>query len=91
MRTTSPKMFIISPVTERAVFFILCKAGLFRRRHVCKFIIERSEPESSWKFTVLLKILTVTYLRKFLSLLSPDCVCFILFLGFLNFLTYVGI
>ena len=69
VRTTSPKMFILSPVTERAVIFVLCKAGLFRRRHVYKFIIERSEPESSRNFTVLLKILTVTYLRKFSSLL----------------------
>ena len=81
-------MFILSPVIERAVFFVLSKAGLFRRCHVCKFIIERSEPESSWNFTVLLKILTVTYLSKFPSLLSPDCVCLILFLGFLDFLAY---
>ena len=56
VRTTSHKMFIPSPVSERAVFFVLSKAGLFRRRHVCKFIIERSEPESSWNFTGLLKI-----------------------------------
>ena len=41
LRTTSPKMFILSPVTERAVFFVLGKDGLFRSRHVCKFIIER--------------------------------------------------
>ena len=69
VRTTSPKMFILSPVTERAVFFVLRKAGLFRHSHVCKFIIERSEPKSNWNFTVLLKILTVTYLRKFLCYL----------------------
>ena len=86
VRTTSPKMFIVSPVTERVVFFVLSKAGLFRRHHVCKFIIEISEPESSWNFTVLLKILTVKYLRKFPSLLSPDCL--ILFQGFLDFLAY---
>ena len=65
-------MFILLPLTEHAVFFVLSKAGLFRRRHVCKFIIERSESELSWNFMVLFKILTVTYLRKFLSLLSPD-------------------
>ena len=88
LRTTSPKMFILSPVTERAAFFVLSKDGLFRRRQVCKFIIERLEPESSWNFTVLLKILTITYLCKFLSSLSPVCVCLILFLGFLNFLAY---
>ena len=76
VRTTSPKMFILSPVTERAVFFVLSKDGLFRRRHVCKFIIERSEPESSRNFIVLLKISTVMYLRKFPSLLSPDFVLF---------------
>ena len=76
VRTTSPKIFILSPVTERAVFFVLSKAGLFRRRHVCKFIIERSEPESSWNFTVWLKVLTVSYLRKSPFLLSPDCVLF---------------
>ena len=52
VRTTSPKKFIQSPVTERAVFFVLSKAGLFRRCHVCKFIIERLGPESSWNFTV---------------------------------------
>ena len=75
VRTTSPKMFILSSVTEHAVFFVLNKAGLFRRRHVCKFIIERSEPDSSWNFTVSLKFFTVTYLRKFPSLLSPGCVC----------------
>ena len=79
LRTTSPKMFILSPVTERAAFFIFSKDGLFIRRHVCKFIIERSEPESSWNFTVLLKILTITYLCKFPSSLSPDCVWLILF------------
>ena len=70
--TISPKMFILSSVTELAVFFVLSKADLFGRRHACTFIIERSETESSWNFTVLLKILTVTYLRKFPSLLSPD-------------------
>ena len=86
LRTTSPKMFIMSPVTECAVFFVLSKDGLFRRRHVRKFIIERSEPESSRNFTVLLKILTITYLRKFPSLLSPDYL--ILFLGFLKSLAY---
>ena len=85
VRTISPKMFMLSPVTECAVFFVLSKAGLFRCRHICKFIIERLEPGSSWNFTVLLKILTVTYLCKFPSLLWPDCVCLILFLGFLDF------
>ena len=47
LRITSPKMFILSPVTERVVFFVLSKDGLFRRHHVCKFIIERSEHKSS--------------------------------------------
>ena len=61
VRTTSPKMFIRSPVTECAVFFVLSKAGWFRRHRVCKFITDRS----SWNFTALLKILTVTYLHKF--------------------------
>ena len=84
LRTTSPKMFILPPVTECAVFFVLNKDCLFRRRYVFKFIIERSEPESSWNFTVLLKILTIRYLRKFPSSLSLDGVCLILFLGFLN-------
>ena len=85
VRTTSPKMFILSPVTEPAVFFVLTKSGLFRRRHVCKFNIEGSESRSSWNFTVSLKILIVIYLCKFPSFLSPDCVYLILFLGFLNF------
>ena len=53
LRTTSLKMFILSPVRERAVFFVYCKAGLFRRRHVYKFIIERSESESSWNFCLV--------------------------------------
>ena len=43
VRTTLP-MFLLLPVTKRAVFFVLSKAGLFRRRHVFKSIIERSEP-----------------------------------------------
>ena len=88
VRTTSPKMFILSPVTEYAVCFILSKAGSFRRRHVRKFIIKRSGPESSWNFTILLKNLIVTYLRKFPSLLSSEGVYLISFLGFLDFLTY---
>ena len=88
LSTTPPKMFVLSPVTERAVFFLLSKNGLFRCCHVCKFIIEKSESDSSWNFTVSLKILTMKYLRKLPSLLSPECVCLILFLGFLNFLAY---
>ena len=81
-------MFILLPVMERAVFFVLSKDSLFRCHHVCKFIIERLEPKSNWNFTVLLKILTITYLHKFSSSLSPGCVCLILFLGFLNFMAY---
>ena len=76
-------MFILSPVTKRALFSVLSKAGLFRRRYECKFIIERSEPESIWNLTFLLEILTVTYLSKYPSLLSPVFVLFYFWVSFI--------
>ena len=43
----SPSNFILSPVTVRAVLLVIFIIGLFNFLQVCKFIIDRSEPESN--------------------------------------------
>ena len=45
--------FILSPVTVRAVLLFIFIIGLFNFLQVCKFIIDRSEPESNWNITDL--------------------------------------
>ena len=81
-------MLIISPVTDFAVLSVFAMVGWFNFRQVRQFIIEISEPESSWNFMELLKISTVTYFLKFLLTVSSDWACLILLLGFLIMLAY---
>ena len=59
----SPSNFILSPVTVRAVLLVIFIIGLSNFFQVCKFIIDRSEPESDWNLTNLFSTLTVMYLR----------------------------
>ena len=42
-----PSNFILSPVTVRTVLLDIFIVGLFNFLHVCKFIIDKSEPEST--------------------------------------------
>ena len=55
----SPSNFILCPVTVRAVLLVIFVIGLFNFLQVCKFIIDRSEPESNWNLTNLFSTLTV--------------------------------
>ena len=82
----SPSNFILSPVTVRAVLLIIFIIGLFNFLQVCKFIIDRSEPESNWKLTDLFSTLTVMYLQTTLSDLSSLFVYLTLFLVIFLFL-----
>ena len=59
--------FILSPVTVRAVLLVIFIIGLFNFLQVFKFIIDRSEQESSVNLTDLFSNLTVMYLRTTLS------------------------
>ena len=74
----SPSNFILSPVTVRAVLLAIFIIGLFNFLQVCKFIIDRSEPESNWNLTDLFSTLTVMYLRTTLSDLLSLFVCLFL-------------
>ena len=65
----SPSNFILSHVTIHAVLLVIFIIGLFNFLQVCKFIIDKSEPESNWNLTDLFSTLTITYLRVTLSLL----------------------
>ena len=71
--------FILSPVTVCAVLLVIFIIGLFNFLQVCKFIIDRSKPESSWNLTDLFSTLTVMYLRTTLSDSSSLFVCLTLF------------
>ena len=55
----SPSNFILSPVTVRAVLLVIFINGLFNFLQVCKFLIDKSEPESNWNLTDLFSTLTV--------------------------------
>ena len=81
-----PSNFILSPVTIRAVLLVIFIIGLFNFLQVCKFIIDKSEPESNWNLTDLFCTLTVMYLRMTLSDLSSLFVCLTLFLIIFLFL-----
>ena len=81
-----PSNFILSPVTVRAVFLVIFIIGLFNFLQVCKFIIDRSEPESNWNLTDLFSTLTVMYLWTTLSNSSSLFVCLTLFLIIFLFL-----
>ena len=76
----SASNLILSPVTVCAVLLVIFIIGLFNFLQVCKFIIDRSEPESNWNLTDLFSTLTVMYLRTTLSDLSSLFVCLTLFL-----------
>ena len=52
----SPLNLILSPVTVLLVIFII---GLFNFLQVCKFIIDKSEPESNRNLTDLFSTLTI--------------------------------
>ena len=82
----SPSNFILSPVTVRADLLVLFIIGLFNFLQVCKFIIDKLEPESNWNLTDLFSTLTVMYLRTTLSDLSSLFVCLTLFLIIFLFL-----
>ena len=82
----SPSNFILSPVTVRAVLLFIFILGLFNFLLVCKFIIDKSEPESDRNLTDLFSTLTVMYLRATLSNLFSLFVCLALFLIILLFL-----
>ena len=82
----SPSNFILSPVTVRAVLLVIFIIGLFNFLQVCKFIIDKSEPESNWNLTDLISTLTVMSLRTALSDLSSRFVCLTLFLIIFLFL-----
>ena len=82
----SPSNFILSPVTVRAVLLVIFIIGLFNFLQVCKFIIDRSDPESQWNLADLLSTLTVLYLRTTLSDSSSLFVCLTLFLIIFLFL-----
>ena len=71
----SPSNFILSPVTVNAVLLVIFIIGLFNILQVCKFIIDRPEPESNWNLTDLLSTLTVMYLRTTLSDSSSIFAC----------------
>ena len=73
--------FILSPVSVRAVLLVIFIIG-----QVCKFIIDRSEPESNWNLTDLFSSLTVMHLRTTLSDPSSLFVCLTLFLIIFLFL-----
>ena len=77
---------ILSPFTVRAVLLIIFIIGLFNFLQVCKFIIDRSEPESNWNLTDLFSTLTVMYLRTTLSDSSSLFECLTLFLIIFLFL-----
>ena len=76
----SPSNFILSPVTVRTVLLVIFIIGLFNFLQVCKFIIDRSEPESNWNLTDLFSTLTVMYSWATLSDSSSLFVCLTLFL-----------
>ena len=78
--------FILSPVTVRAVLLVISIMGIFNFFQVCKFIIDKSEPESNWNLTNWLSTLIVMYLRTTLSDLSSLFVCLTLFLIIFLFL-----
>ena len=82
----SPSDFILSPVTIRAVLLVIFIIGLFNFLQVCKFIIDRSEPESNWKLTDLFSTLNFMYLRTTLSDLSSLFACLTQFLIIFLFL-----
>ena len=88
VRITSPKMLILSPVTDFPVLSVFSKVGSFNFRQVYQFIIVISESESSWNLMELLKILTFTYFFKFLLTVSSDWACLILLYCFLILLAY---
>ena len=75
----SPSNFILSPVTVRVVLLAIFIMGLFNFLLVCKFIIDRLEPESNWNLTDLFSTLTVMYLRTTLSESSSLFVCLTVF------------
>ena len=66
---------ILSPVTVCAVLLVIFIIGLFNFPQVCKFIIDRSEPESNWNLTDLFNTLTVMYLRTTLPDSTSRFVC----------------
>ena len=76
---SSPSNFILSPVTARAVLFVFLIVGFFNFFHVCRLMIDRSEPESSCRSTFLCRMWTVTYFRRFFSVLIFDLACLTLF------------
>ena len=82
----SPSNFILCPVTVRAVLLVIFIIGLFNFLQVCKFIIDRSEPESNWNLTDLFSTLTVKYLRTTFSDLFSLFVRLTLFLVIFLFL-----
>ena len=82
----SPANFILSPVTVRAALLVFFIIGLFNFLQVCKFTIDRSDPESNWYLTDLFSTLTVMYLRITLSDSSSLFVCLTLFLIIFLFL-----
>ena len=79
------KFYFVSCYRSRRMFVIFI-IGLFNFLQVCKFIIDRSEPESSWNLTEVFSILTVMYLRTTLSDSSSVFVCLTLFLFIFLFL-----
>ena len=82
----SPSNFILSPVTVCDVLLVIFIIDLFDFLQVCKFIIDKSEPESNWNLTDLFSTLTVMYLRTTLSDLSSLFVWLTLFLIIFLFL-----
>ena len=84
----SPSNIILFTVTVRAVLFVIFIIGLFNFLQVCKFIIDRTEPESNWNLTDLFSTLTVIYLRMTLCDLPSLFVCLTLFLIIFLFLHY---
>ena len=76
----SPTNFVLSPVTIRAVVLVIFIIDLFDFLQVCKFIIDRSEPESTWNLTDSFSTLNAMYLRMTLSDSSSlfDCLTLLL-------------
>ena len=62
----SPSNFVLSPVTVRVVLLVLFIIGLFNFLQVCKFIIDKSEPESNWNLTDLFSTLFCLTCPRFL-------------------------
>ena len=66
-----PSNFILSPVTVRTVLLVIFIIGLFNFLQVCKFIIDRSEPDFKWNLRDLFSTSSSLFVYLWFYTVSP--------------------